>query len=228
MIHEIMRKTVVNPDHPLSPCLGIRRQPLAYRFLQREIHYRRQMRVESVPVRISALPVCKLRYRRSPALSHYIESGIFFQNGSAPFAHGLLLIVRVSVYPETVQTGIFYPPYGPLLEILQYERIVQIHVRHGRHEPSAFLKIQVVFRCIRIHIRGKAYIRPGIFRKDMHPVLERQVLHPPVRGTAMVSDNIHYDFKSFFMSFPDKFPIKTVRSESRVNTIIVGAGIAVV
>ena len=111
---------------------------------------------------------------------------------------------------------------------MQNERIVKVHVRHGRHEPAAFLQVQVIFRGIRVHIGGEADVSSRIFRKNMDPILERKVVHPPVCSSAMVCHYVHYHFQPVFMSLSDKIPVQFIRAETRVDMVIVGAGIAVV
>ena len=130
MVNEIMGKAVIHLGHALSPPMGISRNGLPDGLLQREIHDGRKVGVETVLVFIAALPVCKLRDGRSPAFADNVEMRIFIQDSLAPTAHRLLLVVRIGVHSETVKAGILYPPYGPLLEILESKRIVQIHIRH--------------------------------------------------------------------------------------------------
>ena len=97
------------------------------------------MGVETVTVGVAALPVGKLVDVGVPALTHDVEVWIFIHHGLAPLAHRDFLVVRVGVHTQAVLAGELGPPDRPLLEIFQHERIVEIHVRHRRHEPAADL-----------------------------------------------------------------------------------------
>ena len=62
----------------------------------------------------------------------------------------------------------------------------------------------------------------------MDPILERKVFHPPVGCSAVVGHHIHYHLQSLLMSLLHILLIEFVRTHTRVNMIIVCAGIAVI
>ena len=97
------------------------------------------MGVETVTVGVAALPVGKLVDVGVPALTHDVEVWIFIHHGLAPLAHRDFLVVRVGVHTQAVLAGELGPPDRPLLKVFQHERVVEIHVRHRRHEPAADL-----------------------------------------------------------------------------------------
>ena len=228
MVDEIVRQAVVDARHALAPAERVGGQRPADGLLQREIHDRRQVRVEAVLVGIAALPVCQLRDRRRPAFAHDVEIGVFPAYGRAPLAHRHLLVVGVGVDAEPVQAGILDPPHGPLLEILQHIGIVEVHVGHRRHEPAALLQVEVVARSVGIHVRREADVRPGVFGELVYPVPERQVFHPPVARAAVVGDDVHNHLQPVLVGFADELPIQFVRAEPGVYAVVVAAGVAVV
>ena len=186
------------------------------------------MGIEAVPVGIVLLPVGHLRDVHVPALAHNVHLGIFVRHGLAPLAHGFRLVVRIGVHPESVQSGVFRPPDGPLLEILEHEGVLQVHVRHGRDKPAALLALQVPLRGMRVHVHGEERIHLHVGLVHMVPVLERRVLHPPVGGAAVVGHNVHDHLEPTLMRLLNKGLVQRIVSEPGVYMIIVRAGIAVV
>ncbi len=62
----------------------------------------------------------------------------------------------------------------------------------------------------------------------MNPVFERQVIHPPVLGSAMIRHHVHNNAHSMLFGLRHESPVKPVASEARVYVIIVGSRIAMV
>ena len=150
VVVEVIGHGVVDLDHTLIPVDSVARHSLAYGCLEREVHDAWEIAVEAVPVRIAVLPVGQLRHVAGPDLSDNVEVRVLRADALAPLAHRIFLIVRIGVHTETVEVCILYPPYGPLLEILEHVRIVQIHIRHRGVEPSAFHIGLVQIRAVRV------------------------------------------------------------------------------
>ena len=186
------------------------------------------MRIKTVLVIVASLPVSELRNRRGPALTHNIEVRIFSHDSFAPVSSRLLLVIWICVHSETVKTGIFYPPYSPLYEILEYIWIIKVHIHHRRDEPSAFLDIKVLLRCIRVHIGRECDIGSCVCLELMNPVLERKVLHPPMLSTAMVWHDVHDDTNPLLIRLLHKGPVKLVITESWVDMIVIGSSISMI
>ena len=62
----------------------------------------------------------------------------------------------------------------------------------------------------------------------MDPVIERQVLHPPVVGAAVVGDDVHYDLEAFLVCLGNIFLVLGIAAETGVDAVVVAAGVAVV
>ena len=180
MVHEVMRKDVVDTEDAFAPAGVVLVQTCTESVMKRKVHDGREVRIEAVLVLVSTLPVCKLRNRNSPAFSHDVEVRILVHDSLAPLSHRLLLVVRICVHAESIEVSPLDPPDGPLLEILEDERVVKVHVHHRGVEPSAFLDIEVLLRSIRVHVGREHDVRAGISIEHMIPVLERCVLHPPM------------------------------------------------
>ena len=228
LVGKILRQNRVDAGHPLIPVYLVFLQGPNHGALQREVHDGRQIGIETVPVGIVLLPVGHLRDVHVPALAHYVHPGILVRHGPAPPAHGLRLVVRIGIYPEAVQSGVFCPPDGPLLEILENEGIVQVHVRHGRDKPAALLTLQVPLRGVRVHVHGEERVHLHVGFVHMVPVLERRVFHPPVGGAAVVGDHVHNHLQTAFVRLLNKGFVQGIVSKAGVDMIIVRAGIAVV
>ena len=144
LIYKVVREDIIHTRHSLTPARIILRKRCPDGVVKREVHNGRKVGVESVLVHVVILPVCKLRDRRSPALAHYVEVRIFLPHSSTPLAHRVLLVIWICIHTESVKARIFNPPCSPLLEILKHIRIVKVHIRHRRHEPSALLHVQIL------------------------------------------------------------------------------------
>ena len=227
LIHKVVRQELIYPGHSATPA-GAFIQPHTDGIVQREVHNCREVGVEAVAVRIVLLPICELRDGGGPALAHNVEMRIFVGYSLAPAGHRFLFVVRIGVHPEAVQTEFLNPPHSPLYEIVEYEWIVQVHIRHRRHEPAAFLNVEVVLGSVGVHICREADVGVGVFRENVYPILERQVLHPPVGGSAVVGDYVHYDLEAFAVGCLHIFGIFFIVTETGVDVVVVGAGIAVI
>ena len=228
MIYEVVREGLVDARHAAPLTQRIARQSLADGVAQREIHDRGQVRVESVAVLVAALPVCQLRDVARPALAYDIYVGILLAHGPAPLAHRLLLVVGIRVHTQTVQIGIFDPPYGPLLEVLQQVWVVEVHVGHRAVEPAALLYLKIGVRCVGVHVCGEEVVGARILREAVYPVLEGHVAHPPVGAAAVVRDDIHYHLQAAAVALRNERTVQLVRPETRIDMVIVGAGISVI
>ena len=105
---------------------------------------------------------------------------------------------------------------------------MEIHVHHRSVEPAALLNVKVLLGSIRIHIGREGDVRTGVGVEYMIPVPERCVLHPPMRRTGMVRNNIHYDLKVLLVSLLHILLEKIVCTETRVDMIIICTSISVV
>ena len=228
LIHEVLGQHSVDAGHALVPVHLLLIEGLVDGVLQREVHDGRQVGVEAVLVGVVLLPVGQLRDVVIPAFAHDVQVGILFQHGLAPLAHGFGLIVRIGVHAQTVQVGVFHPPDGPLLEILQDKGIVQVHIRHGRYEPAAFLTVTVGLGGVGIHIHGEQGVHLHVGLVHVIPVLEGRIVHPPVSRAAVVGDNVHDHLQAVLVAFGHKGLVQGVVSEAGVDVVVVGAGIAVV
>ena len=144
VIHEVMREDVVYAEDTLAPARIILVETCAESIVEREVHDRLEVRVEAVLVLVAALPVCKLRNGSCPALAYDVEVRILVHHGLAPLRHRILLVVWICIHTESVEVSPLDPPDCPLLEILEHERVVKVHVDHGGVEPAAFLDIEVL------------------------------------------------------------------------------------
>ena len=106
--------------------------------------------------------------------------------------------------------------------------VIQIHIRHTWHEPAALLNAQIAFRGVRVHIGRETDVSSGVGRELVYPVAERQVPHPPMLCTAVICHDVHYHLEALFVSSIHHLAIHLVVSETRVDMIIVRAGIAVI
>ena len=228
LIHEVLRQHRVDARHALVPVHFFLAQGRMDGVFQREVHDGRQVGIEAVLVGIVLLPVGHLRDVVVPALPYDVHVGILVRNGLAPLGHGLRLVVRIGIHPKAIQAGVLCPPNGPLLEILEDEGVIQVHIRHGRHKPAAFLAVAVHLGGVGVHVHGEQGVHLHVRIVHMVPVLERGVLHPPVRRAAVVGDNVHNHLEAFLVRLGHKGLVVLVVAKSRVDMIIVGAGIAVV
>ena len=228
VIDEILGQDAIDAGHALVPPYLVLAEGGDYGVTQREVHDAGEVAVVAVLVGVAALPVCDLGNERIPAFAHYVDAGVLLAHGLAPLRHGARLVVRECVNAQSVQVGIFHPPDGPLLEVLEYERIVEVHVRHGGHEPAALLTGEVGLRRMGIHIDGEQGVHLHVLGETVDPVLERGVLHPPVSGAAMVGDDVHYDLEACLVRLCHIFLIQGVVSEARVDVVIVGACVSVI
>ena len=163
-----------------------------------------------------------------PVFTHDVEVGILVGHGLGPLGHGHFLVVEPGVYPETVQAGIFYPPHGPLLEVLEHVGVIQVHVRHSAGEPALFHHGQVGLGSIGIQGQGHGVVGVYVRFVHVHPILERKVFHPPVLRAGVVGNHVHDYLDALGMGGIHQFLIFLVGAVTGVDVIVVGAGIAVV
>ena len=228
VVHEVLGQHGIHAGHALVPPHLILAQSGMDGMLQREVHHGGQVGIEAVLVGIVLLPIGHLRDVVVPALAHDVHIGILLQHGLAPLAHGAGLVIGIGVYPETVQIGVLYPPDSPLLEILENVGVVQVHIRHGRHEPAALLALPVPLGGRRIHVHTEEGVHLHVGLVHMIPVMERRFLHPPVLGAAVVGDNVHNHLEAFLVALLNKLTVQLIIAEAGVDVIVVGASIAVV
>ena len=195
----ILCEGVIHASKAIAPTFAIARKSSTNSFFRWEVHYGRQVRIEAIVVLMISLPISYFRSRTRPAFAYDIDMRIFVANGFAPIRCRHFLIIGIRIYAQTIQISIFNPPDCPLLEILQEVGIVKVHIGHVGVKPTGIVDIAVIFRCIDI-IRGRKYIVGlRIGAELMNPILIREILHPPMRQTAMVGHHIHNEFQAFLM-----------------------------
>ncbi len=225
---EVIGHGVVDFGDAVVPVFIVGVDAGADRIHQAEVHYRREVRVEPVPVGVVSLPVGDLRHVGRPHLAYDVVVRVFIHQGLAPLGHRFFLVVRVGVHPEPVKVGPFCPPDGPLLEILQEIRVVEVHVHHAGVKPAADHVLMVEFRAVRVVLGRERAVGMGVFRPLVHPVPEREILHPPVGVSAVVGHYVHDHPEASGMGLADEFAVFEVAAEARVYLVVVGAGVAVV
>ena len=130
-----------------------------------------------------------------------------------------------------VQVG--HAGYEPSIDCLAHVHFSGIGVHHGS-ELVGGLQVSTLGWFGAVGISGKACHRVAsalLFRKPfgrVQPVFRRQVTDPRVLETAMVEYHVHNDFQTLLVGFADKAAVVVVGAEARVNTIVVGSGIAVI
>ena len=62
----------------------------------------------------------------------------------------------------------------------------------------------------------------------MYPILERQVLHPPMGHTAVIRNDVHQNLQTTLVGLLDILTIQLVATHTGVDVVVVGTGIAVV
>ena len=152
LVGEVLCDDGINTGHSFVPVDIVLVEGLLDGAFQGEVHYRRQVGVETVGIGVVLLPVGQLGNLGIPALAHDVHIRILVGHGLAPAGHRLRLVVRVRVDAQAVQTGIFNPPYGPLLEVFQHIGVVEVHIGHRRHEPAALLAFTVTHGGVGVHI----------------------------------------------------------------------------
>ena len=228
LVREILGQDRVDPRHALVPPDLVLGKGAEHRLLEREVHDAGQMAVEAVPVGIPRLPVGDLRDVHVPAFAHDVHLRVLAADRLAPLGHRLGLVVRVGVHAEAVQARVLDPPHRPLLEVAQYVRVVQVHVRHRRDEPAALLPVAVLHGSVRIHIHREERVHLHVRLGDVVPVREGRVVHPPVGRAAVVGDDVHDHFQPLPMGLVHELPVQGVVAEARIDVVIVSAGVAVV
>lgn len=69
----------------------------------------------------------------------------------------------------------------------------------------------------------------GVYSSNpVNPILERQVVEPPMTYAAVVRHDVHYHFQSARMGVAHEIAVLPVRAEARVDIVVVGACVAVV
>ncbi len=230
VVYEVVREYVVHARHALAPfgVVAALLQCGAYRVAQRKVHDRGQVRVEAVLVGVAALPVGQLRYRRRPHLADDVHVGILVENGAAPAAHRLLLVIGVRVDAQAVEPHSLDPPYAPLREVVEHVGIVEVHIGHRAVEPPALHLIEIGARGVGVHVRREGKVGLRIFVETVYPVLERLVAVPPVRRGAVVGHYVHDDFQIALVALVDIAAEQLVAAEARVDAVVVAASIAVI
>ena len=196
--------------------------------MQGEVHDGRQVAVETVFIGIAPLPVGKLGNRGGPTFAHDVELWVLLHHRLAPVAHGYLFVVGVGVYTETVEVGILNPPDSPLDEVVECVGIVEVHIDHRGHKPSALLDVEVLGRGVRVHIGREADVGAGVGVELVYPILEREVLHPPMLGAAVIGHDVHDDLEVALVGLAHKFAVEGVAAEAWVDAVVVGSGISVI
>ena len=122
-------------------------------------------------------------------------------------------------------------------------RILLIEVGHAWHEPTIYCFLQVnlacvwvehwskLIACLQIKVVGFLLsLLLCLFQplRSVQPVAGWHILYPWVLQTAVVENHIHNDFQSFGVSLIGESLILLVGTEARVNTVVVGSGIAVI
>ena len=67
-----------------------------------------------------------------------------------------------------------------------------------------------------------------IFRELMDPILEQKVLHPPMVSTAVVRHYVHDHLQALIVGPGNIFLVLGIASETRIDPVVVTAGIAMV
>ena len=227
-IDKILGQDGIDAGHALVPEDFVLAEGRKQGVLQREVHNAGQIAVEAAGVGMVLLPEGHLRDVEVPALPYDVQVRILVRERLAPLGHGSGLVVGIGVHAQAVQAGVLHPPDGPLLEVLQHKGIVQVHVGHRRNEPAAFLPVAVLHRGMGIHVHGEEGVHLHVGLGHVVPVGERRVVHPPVRGAAVVGDDVHHHFQAAGMGFVDKTLVEGIVTETGVDVIVVRAGIAVV
>ena len=225
---DVVCNRFVNLYQPFVPVDPVLCNSLAQSGLEREVHHARKVAVKSVLVRVSGLPVGELRHVVGPDFADDVEMRIFFANALAPACHRVFLVVWIGIHAQTVEVGVFYPPYRPLLEILLDVRIVKVHVWHRGVEPAAFHIVLVNLGRIRAVLHRETAVAMGVLRPYVDPVLEWKVGHPPVCCAAVVWNYVHYHLYAFGVRVCNKLPVILVASEASVYVVIVRAGVSVI
>ena len=169
-IEVIHRQRVIDAGQTVPPTFTVVLQGLTNSLFRWEIHHGRQVRIEAVEVLRAALPVRYSRSRTGPAFTNDIQFRILITDGFEPLAARLLLDIRIGIYAQTVQVGIFHPPDRPLLEIFQQVRVLQVHIRHRMVEPTAVTELTVKIRSVDIIVRREAVVRVRELIELVNPV----------------------------------------------------------
>ena len=227
-VHIIHCQRVIYTRQTAAPEITVILQCLTNSLFRREIHHGRQVRIKAVEVLCTALPISDSRRRTSPAFTYNIDIRELITNRFEPIRSGLFLNIRIGVHAQSVQVSVFNPPDGPLLEILQQVGILEVHVRHWTIEPTAVTQLTVVFRGIDVIVGSEHVIGGCELRELINPILVRQVLHPPVRCTAVIGHHVHQYFQAFSVRLLNHLCVEWVRTVARVDVIIIRASVAVV
>ena len=195
---------------------------------QVEVHDGGQVAVDGAERRVLLPPCRETAAYRIPCLACDVELRIFVHGGLAPLRCELCIHVRMCILADAVDSCILDPPCRSLDEIVAYERIPLVEVRHSPVEPSVCKELLLRRCCVRVHLGPFLVAGRDKCVVEIEPVACRKVLHPPVRTSAMVEDHVHYHLESLLMRLVDHLDVFFHRTEARVHIIEVCDRIAVV
>ena len=113
-------------------------------------------------------------------------------------------------------------------EVAQGVLVVEVHIDHRGYKPAALLNVEVLLRGIGVHVGGEADVGAGVGVELVYPVVEGEVLHPPMLGAAVVGDDVHNHLDALAVGLRHEFAVEGIAAEARVYLIVVRGGIAVV
>ena len=227
VVGEVVREGIVDARHAFAPAGLILAHGVDEGIAQREVHDGGQMAVKAVLIGCATLPVGQLRHALCPALAHDVQARVLVHDGLTEARAGHLLVVGIGVDADAVEAAPLHPPDGELLEVLQHEGVIEVHVGHRGGKPAALLIVEVLRGGVWVHVRGEADVGAGVLGELMYPVVEGEVLHPPVGSAAVVGHEVSDNLDAEGMATADILAIEVVGAVAGVDVVVVGAGVTV-
>ena len=145
-IQKIISEIVVELYHTFVP-RRCRAKCFSYSIKKWKIHHSRQVSIIALyrTDRAIFLPIRHLGTLVEPHLPHNIEMRILIGDSLCPFSNAFFVVIRIGIYAQTVEVGVFYPPNCILGEVVKHQWICLVEVGHRACKPTFFAVFFIPF-----------------------------------------------------------------------------------